>query len=235
MIRRFVGYRRFSGLIAGPCLARLYRMVRLDVNYFPPSFKLLSKTRDGAKIKKRYHKPATPCARLLAHASVSDAAKEALRAELAPLDPAELPHQIREGQAALAALGSGDLCHGPERQSLEEFLATLPELWREGEVRPTHRNESSSPCAGRTRKDPFEEVWPEILVWLQHDPDSTAKTLMERLHQVYPGRFPDGQLRTLQRRIREWRHVMARSLVHGVRDGNGADEGPVVVGAEENG
>jgi hypothetical protein len=235
VIRRFVGYRRFSGLIAGQCLARLYRMVRLYVNYFQPSFKLLSKTRDGAKIKKRYHKPATPCARLLAHASVSDAAKEALRAELAPLDPAELLHQIREGQAALAALGSGDLCHGPERQSLEEFLATLPELWREGEVRPTHRNESSSPRAWRTRKDPFEEVWPEILVWLQHDPDSTAKTLMERLHQVYPGRFPDGQLRTLQRRIREWRHVMARSLVHGVRDGNGADEGPVVVGAEENG
>jgi hypothetical protein len=235
VIRRFVGYRRFSGLIAGQCLARLYRMVRLYVNYFQPSFKRLSKTRDGAKIKKRYHKPATPCARLLAHASVSDAAKEALRADLAPLDPAELLHQIREGQAALAALGSGDLCHGPERQSLEEFLATLPELWREGEVRPTHRNESSSPRAWRTRKDPFEEVWPEILVWLQHDPDSTAKTLMERLHQVYPGRFPDGQLRTLQRRIREWRHVMARSLVHGVRDGNGADEGPVVVGAEENG
>jgi Integrase core domain len=235
VIRRFVGYRRFSGLIAGQCLARLYRMVRLYVNYFQPSFKLLSKTRDGAKIKKRYHKPATPCERLLAHASVSDAAKEALRAELAPLDPAELLHQIREGQAALAALDSGDLCHGPERQSLEEFLAKLPELWREGEVRPTHRNESSSPRAWRTRKDPFEEVWPEILVWLQHDPDSTAKTLMERLHQVYPGRFPDGQLRTLQRRIREWRHVMARSLVHGVQDGNGADEGPVVVGAEENG
>ena len=140
VIRRFVGYRRFSGLIAGQCLARLYRMVRLYVNYFQPSFKLLSKTRDGAKIKKRYHKPATPCERLLAHASVSDAAKEALRAELAPLDPAELLHQIREGQAALAALGSGDLSHGPERQSLEEFLAKLPELWREGEVRPTHRN-----------------------------------------------------------------------------------------------
>ena len=155
VIRRFVGYRRFSGLIAGQCLARLYRMVRLYVNYFQPSFKLLSKTRDGAKIKKRYHKPATPCERLLAHASVSDAAKEALRAELAPLDPAELLHQIREGQAALAALGSGDLSHGPERQSLEEFLAKLPELWREGEVRPTHRDASSVTARpgepGRTR------------------------------------------------------------------------------------
>ena len=79
-----MGYRRLSGLIAGQCLARLYRMVRLYVNYFQPSFKLLSKTRDGAKIKKRYHKPATPCERLLAHSAVSDAAKEALRAETGP-------------------------------------------------------------------------------------------------------------------------------------------------------
>jgi len=206
-------------------------MVRLYVNYFQPSFELLSKTRDGAKIKKRYHKPATPCERLLAHATVSDESKEVLRAGLAPLDPAGLLHQIREGQAALAALGSGDLSHGPERQSLKEFLAKLPELWREGEVRPTHRNAPSSPRTWRTRKDPFEEVWPEILLWLQQDPDSTAKSLMERLQRVYPDRFPDVQLRTLQRRIKEWRHVMARSLVHGIHDGNGADEEPTVVGA----
>jgi Integrase core domain len=231
VIRRFVGYRRFSGLIAGQCLARIYRMTRLSVNYFQPSFKLLSKTRDRAKIKKKYHKPATPCERLLAHTSVSDAAKEALRAELAPLDPAELLHQIREGQAALAALSSGDLGHGPSRQSLEEFLAKLPELWREGEVRPTHRSKPSSPRTWRTRKDPFEEVWPEVLVWLQNDPDSTAKSLMERLQQKYPGRFPDVQLRTLQRRIKELRHVMARSLVHGIHEGNGADQEPAVVGA----
>ena len=230
VIRRFMGYRRFSGLIAGQCLARIYRMIRLYVNYFQPSFKLLSKTRDGAKIKKKYHKPATPCERLMAHGSVSDAAKEALRAELAPLDPAELLHQIREGQAALAALSSGDLSHGPDRESLEEFLSKLPELWREGEVRPTHRQRTSPPRSWRTRQDPFEEVWPEILVWLQHDPDSTAKSLMERLQRDYPGRFPDVQLRTLQRRIREWRHVMARSLVHGIRDRDGADEVPVVVG-----
>jgi hypothetical protein len=231
VIRRFVGDHRFSGLIAGQCLARLYGMVRLYVNYFQPSFKLLSKTRDGAKVKKRYHKPATPCERLLAHTSVSDVAKEALGAGLAPLDPADLLHQIREGQAALAALGSGDLSHGPERQSLEEFLAKLPELWREGEARPTHRNAPSSPRTWRTRKDPFEEVWPEILLWLQHDPDSTAKSLMERLQRAYPDRFPAVQLRTLQRRVREWRHVMARSLVHGIRDGSGAEREPIVVGA----
>ena len=232
VIRRFVGYRRFSGLIAGQCLARLYEMVRLYVNYFQPSFKLRSKTREGAKVKKQYHKPATPCERLLAHASVSTAAKEALRAELAPLDPLELLHQIREGQSALAALGSGDLSHGPERESLEEFLAKLPELWRAGEVRPTHRSAPSSPRSWRTRKDPFEEVWPEILLWLQADPDSTAKSLMERLQREYPGRFPDGQLRTLQRRVGEWRHVMAKTLAGLCLDSTEAQEKAIVVGAE---
>src|SRR5262249_20553248 len=37
VIGRFGGYRRLPGLIAGQCIARLYRMVRLYVNYFQPS------------------------------------------------------------------------------------------------------------------------------------------------------------------------------------------------------
>lgn len=203
VVRRFVGYHRLSGMVAGQCLAQIYRMIRLYINYFQPSFKLLSKTREGAKVKKRYHKPATPCDRLLAHAAVAPEAKEALRRELASLDPLEILHQIREGQAALAALSSGDPSHGPERESLEAFLAKLPGLWREGEVRPTHQGEAPSPRTWRTRKDPFEAVWPEILLWLQQAPEATAKSLMERLQQDYPDRFAEGQLRTLQRRIRE--------------------------------
>jgi hypothetical protein len=232
IVRRFVGYGRFSGLVAGQCLARLHRLVRLYVNYFQPSFKLRSKTRVGAKVKKQYHKPATPCDRLLAHPSVPTAVKEALRAERAALDPLELLHQIREAQSALAALGSGDLGHGPERESLDAFLAKLPELWRAGEARPTHRGASSSPRSWRTRKDPFETVWPEILLWLQDDPESTAQSLMERLHREYPGQFSDGQLRTLQRRIHGWRHVMAQILVHTYLDGKEATGKPVVIGAE---
>ncbi|HLH74350.1 MAG TPA: transposase family protein [Chloroflexota bacterium] len=235
VVRRFVGDRRLSGLVAGQCLATIYKMMRLYVNYFQPSFKLLSKTREGAKVKKRYHKPATPCDRLLAHAGVSAEAKGALRTELASLDPLEILHQIREGQAALAALSSGDPGHGPERESLEAFLAKLPGLWREGEARPTHRSEASSPRTWRTRKDPFEAVWPEILLWLQQDPEATAKSLMERLQRDYPGRFAEGQLRTLQRRIHEWRRVTARSLVHGCLVGNEATGDPVVVRVERQG
>ena len=57
VVRRFVGYDRLTGVVAGQCLAGLFQAVRLFVNYFQPSFKLRSKTREGAKVKKRYYPP----------------------------------------------------------------------------------------------------------------------------------------------------------------------------------
>jgi hypothetical protein len=232
VVRRFVGYERFSGLVAGQCLAQLFQEVRLYVNYFQPSFKLRSKVREGAKVKKFYHNPATPCERLLAHASVTEAAKQKLRTECGLLDPLALLHRIREGQSALAALGSGNVGGGAERESLEQFLATLPELWRAGEARATHRTEEPKSRMWRTRQDPFEGVWTEILLWLQKDPDATAKSLFERLNQEYPDRFTGGQLRTLQRRIQEWRRAMARGLVYGCLDADEAGEKSLLIGAD---
>ena len=115
----------------------------------------------------------------------------------------------------MAALVSTDgSLQGPGRESLDQFLAQLPRLWQAGEVRPTHRAQSTKPRHWRTRKDPFEAVWYDVLRWLQHDPDATAKALFYRLQREYPGRFPDGQLRTLQRRVRQWREIMARKLVY---------------------
>ena len=64
-MRRFVGYDRYSGPVAGQTMAYLYGVVRLYVNYFQPSFKLVEKTRDGASVLKRYSPPATPCDRLI--------------------------------------------------------------------------------------------------------------------------------------------------------------------------
>ena len=60
----------------------------------------------------------------------------------------------------------------------------------------------------RTRPDPFEEVWGTKLVpLLVRDTERVlqATTLLEWLEERYPGRFAPGQLRTLQRRVREWR------------------------------
>jgi hypothetical protein len=66
IVRRLVGYGRLTGLGATAALAQLYAASRLYVNFFQPSFKLKSKTRDGARVSKKYHRPATPCDRLLA-------------------------------------------------------------------------------------------------------------------------------------------------------------------------
>ena len=57
----------------------------------------------------------------------------------------------------------------------------------------------------RTRQDPFEEVWEGIKAMLAINPGLEAKTLFEDLQRRYPGKFADGQLRTLQRRIKHWR------------------------------
>ena len=234
VVRRMVGHQRFSGIIAGQALAHLYQSVRLYVNFFQPSFKLRDKVRRGAKVKRFYHRPATPCERLLGHPAVDDQTKEKLRSLRRQLDPVALLHGIREGQAALAALASSDEpAEGPGRKTLDQFLSQLPKLWRDGEARPTHRARPVRRRYWRTRKDPFEGVWLDILRWLQRDPDSSAKVMFDRLQREHPGQFPDGQLRTLQRRVKQWRRVMAKKLVYACMDEGG--EAPEIEVVGDNG
>jgi hypothetical protein len=62
----------------------------------------------------------------------------------------------------------------------------------------------------RTRPDPFAEVWAEeIEPLLRRDPDGVmrATTILEWLEERYPGRFNQGQIRSLQRRLRDWRAI----------------------------
>jgi hypothetical protein len=49
----------------------------------------------------------------------------------------------------------------------------------------------------RTRADPFAEVWVVVQERLAADPTCTAKDLFREVQAEYPGRFPEGQLRTL--------------------------------------
>jgi hypothetical protein len=57
----------------------------------------------------------------------------------------------------------------------------------------------------RTREDPFAEVWEEVRQELEVNPGLQANTLLAALQRKYPGEFQDGQVRTLQRRIKIWR------------------------------
>jgi hypothetical protein len=66
-------------------------------------------------------------------------------------------------------------------------------------------SEMRVPHTWRTREDPFEEVWPEVEALLEQDAGLQAKTVFAELVGRHPGRFGEGQLRTLQRRFRDWR------------------------------
>ncbi len=165
VVRRLVGYGRLAGVAAAETLARLYSASRLFVNVFQPSFKLAEKTREGARVRKRYHPPQTPCARLLASDSIPDAMKDRLGALLGTLDPLGLLDEIRTVQHHLAALAAGATVHPmPQRDAeLDRFLRSLAVAWRAGEVRPTHRPAAKAPRCWRTRRDPFETTWPRVV------------------------------------------------------------------------
>lgn len=218
IVRRLVGYGRLSGLQATNALAQLYASARLYVNFFQPSFKLKTKTRDGARVSKTYHPPATPCDRLLACAQVDDAVKQRLREQFADLDPVRLLRDIRTSQqelSELAARGSREAPSNPAAD-LVTFLGSLSTAWKDGEVRPTHRKPSTTPRWWRTREDPFAHAWPLVEGWLIAQPSATAKELLERLVAMLPeGYAGKAQLRTLQRRIKAWRAERAKDLILG--------------------
>ena len=96
---------------------------------------------------------------------------------------------------------------------LDRFLRSLTHAWRAGEVRPTHKTRPKPPRHWRTRQDPFETTWSRVVEWLEAEPHRTAKELFERLQREHPGVFPTGQLRTLQRRVKDWRRLAARRLI----------------------
>ena len=217
IVRRLVGYGRLSGLTATRALAQLYAVSRLYINFFQPSFKLKSKTRDGARVTKRYHAPMTPCERLLGLPSVDEAIKAQLRSQLAQLDPIRLLHEIRAAQQELAAFATEGAVSDPAaRPELGTFLAGLSSAWKDGEIRPTHRKNAGAPHWWRTREDPFEHSWPTVQQWLEAEPGASAKELMERLAAMFPEVYTGkAQLRTLQRRVKAWRAERAKALIFG--------------------
>ncbi len=215
VVRRAVGYRRFEGLEAAAVLARLYGAMRLFVNFFQPSFKLAAKARDGAKVTKRYHPPATPCERLMTDARTNEEVRRRLATQRSTLDPVRLLQAIRATQQELVRLADppvlGDATP-PTAPTLEQFLSGLRTAWQEGEVRPTS---APKPKAKRLRRrpDPFVAVTTVLREWFEAEPWRTSRELFERLQAEYPGMYPDGQLRTCQRRLKGWRREAALRLV----------------------
>ena len=100
-----------------------------------------------------------------------------------------MEEMAKHGQVGRAAMRA-DM----DRKTARKYIATgkLP-------------SELKTPRTWRTREDPFEKDWSAIVALLEQTPELEAKTIFELLVAKAPGRYQDGQLRTLQRHIRRWR------------------------------
>ena len=94
VVRRFVGYDRYASKASFECLGRAYDLVRLYINFFQPTMKLVSKTRHGARVHKVYDIARTPYQRLVQSGVLTKAKQVELAATYHGLNPLSLLGQI---------------------------------------------------------------------------------------------------------------------------------------------
>jgi uncharacterized protein (DUF2384 family) len=104
VVRRAVGYPRYDTPDELDVLNELYGRLRLITNFFAPQAKLVSKQRDGAKVRKRYDRPTTPYQRLLADSRIPASTNKRLTATYRGLNPAQLRREIIDCQQRLLDL-----------------------------------------------------------------------------------------------------------------------------------
>jgi len=228
VVRQIVGYDRFEGQHAYKQLTELYRAVRLYVNFFQPSMKLKKKCRNNSKLKKTYYPAQTPFQRLKHTAYVNNKIIKRLASINRTLDPVRLLKQIQFLQNALwqhvilakQANPSDDLdtksLYGLKLQStvdetLKESSGKINSeelILKPGIIKRRQYRKTKKPRVKhwwRTRKDPFEDVWDKVCSWLESNPERTATSILLDLQKKYPEKYTNGQLRTLQRRVKAWR------------------------------
>jgi hypothetical protein len=101
VVRRLVGYDRYQTRIAFECLDRLYAGVRLYINFFQPTTRLIAKTRHGSAVHKLYDTAKTPYQRLLESGTLAEPKRAELAATYASANPVRLLAQINDNLAQL--------------------------------------------------------------------------------------------------------------------------------------
>ena len=104
VVRRLIGYDRYSTREAFEQLQYVHGLVRLYCNFFQPVMKLVSKTREGAKVHKHYDRARTPYRRVLESTAISDEGRQSLVELYNGLDPVSLLNQINQALDALWSL-----------------------------------------------------------------------------------------------------------------------------------
>jgi hypothetical protein len=104
VVRRLVGYDRYSSKEALLQLNRLYQLVRLYTNFFQPVMHLQQKTRHGARVRKVYDRARTPYQRVLEQGVLSPQQQETLAEQYQRLNPVWLLAQIDQSLQRLWSL-----------------------------------------------------------------------------------------------------------------------------------
>lgn len=96
VVRRVAGYARYEGDEACRLLNEIYDRQRILTNYFMPSQKLVSKTRDGARTVRFHDDATTPFRRIVGMRGVGKAARDRMWEEFRSADPLALRMEIYE-------------------------------------------------------------------------------------------------------------------------------------------
>jgi hypothetical protein len=226
VVRQFVGYDRFTGERTFRQLTEVYRALRLYVNFFQPSLKLRVKQRTGSHVHREFDAAQTPFQRLLASGALDAETRGRMAAVYGALDPVQLLRQVETLQDALWR--QAESLTGRESDGVNGGNTALPAIEpvrfevsaavagagavtnnvHETQARPRKYMRSPkvrAPRTWRTWPDAFASAWGEAAAWLAGDAERTAQSLLKHLQERHPGSYPDSQLRTLQRRVKEWR------------------------------
>lgn len=106
IVRRWIGYDRYTSKAAYAALQAVYRLLRLHVNFFQPVQKLVARVREGPRVRRVYDRARTPYQRLCTTGVLKPEAREALDRLYHSLNPLQLRRQVDAGLARLWALAT---------------------------------------------------------------------------------------------------------------------------------
>jgi hypothetical protein len=125
VVRRLVGYDRYSSRAALEALNRVYDLLRLYVNFFQPVMKLVSKRRHGARVHKVYDRAQTPYQRLQKAGVLTEVKEEQLAAMYQGLSPVLLLKQINENLECLWKLAERPVRQGRKDRSHNDSVTAI--------------------------------------------------------------------------------------------------------------
>jgi len=202
IVRRIIGYDRYEEEAAWETMCELYSVLRLYVNFFQPTLKLVNKIKNGSKTIKKYDKAKTPYQRILTCEHIQHEVKEKLTEQYKKLDPIILKTKLIELQEKLwKHAWTKEIKTADEKNAIVEdnVLDTAnPKRYRKADkIRRPHD--------WKTRTHPLDNVMDFIELELELAPNVEANVILDKLMEKHPNEFCKSHLRTLQRRVSELR------------------------------